>query len=161
MGLFNFLNQNQKGEVQPKNSTHIEMMFSKEMASKAAYFVTSYAERFDELDYSVDSLKVVDNILDDIACHYEDIDDSILHIIVTLTSSYIFEVAKRNFGGKYYWHEQLQQPIFVTSQPHFEVSLLVFEKVKRRLKYGYDDHIPLFFDGFVNSVLREESAKIE
>ncbi|MDR0229364.1 MAG: hypothetical protein LBI72_09910 [Flavobacteriaceae bacterium] len=160
MGVFKFFNKEGQKEVQ-LGSSDIECLFSKEIASKAAYFVTSHAERFDELDYSVESLKVVDNILDDIACHYEDIDATILHIIVTLTSSYIFEVAKRNFGGKYYWYEELQQPIFVTSKPHFEVSLLVFEKVKRRLKYGYDDHIPLFFDGFVKSVNQEESAKIE
>jgi hypothetical protein len=48
----------------------------------------------------------------------------------------------------------------VTGQPEFEVSLLACEKVKGRLKNGYEDNIPFFFDGYKERVEKKESGMI-
>ena len=97
-------------------------------------------------------LKKVDSILEDVAEFQEDMEEVQVKTIIQKTSAYIFEVARRNYGGKYYWYEQLAQPILVTGQPDFEISLLALEKVKGRLKNGKEDNIPYFFQGYVDRV---------
>jgi len=64
---------------------------------------------------------------------------------IAQAGSYIFEVARRNLGGKYFWYDRLNQPIFVTGIPIFEISLLAFDKVKMRIENGKEDNIPYFF----------------
>ncbi|WP_218915997.1 hypothetical protein [Siansivirga zeaxanthinifaciens] len=82
----------------------------------------------------------------------DDMDSGMLEDIILQAGSYIFEVARRNYGGKYYWFDQLNQPILVTGQPDFEISILAFEKVKQRIKNGTEDNIPFFFAGYSERV---------
>ena len=74
--------------------------------------------------------------------------------------AYVFEVARRNFGGKYFWYDPTNQPILVTGLPDFEVSILAVEKVKGRLMNGKEDNIPFYFAGYVEKVKNKQSAMI-
>ena len=93
-----------------------------------------------------------DEILSVFSENKDDMDSGMLEDIIAQAGSYIFEVARRNYGGKYYWYDQLNQPILVTGQPEFEISILAFEKVKQRIENGNEDNIPFFFAGYSERV---------
>ena len=105
-------------------------------------------------------MKVVDEALDEASNFYDGMTEAMRKSLIQSAGSYIFEVARSNFGGKYFWYEQLDQPILVTGQPDFEMSLLAFEKVKGRLENGAEDNIPFFFEGFTNGVKAKASQLI-
>jgi hypothetical protein len=105
-------------------------------------------------------LKVVDEMLEEASDFYEDMNDDQRKNLINTVGSYIFEVARTNFGGQYFWYDQLNQPILVTGQPEFEVSILAFDKVKGRLENGKEDNIPFYFQGYVERVNNKQSGMI-
>jgi hypothetical protein len=155
MGLFNFLRKNKINETTKLNeakSHEPSDEFSLQLIDEAHGCVEQFEARFGRLDYSVDSLKIVDSILDEVSGFRDSMEESQIRNVIQKTGSYVFEVARKNYGGKYYWYEPLEQPILVTGQPHFEISLLAFEKVKGRLENGAEDNIPFFFEGYADRV---------
>ena len=130
--------------------------FTLDMINESLSCVSYFKDRFSGLDFTVESLEVVDNILEEISEFKEEMDPERIEVFVQKVASYVFEVARKNYGGKYYWYDRLDQPILVTGQPDFEVSLLAFEKVKGRIENGKEDNIPFFFDGYKERV---EKAK--
>jgi hypothetical protein len=133
--------------------------FTADMIKAADAFVEWMQEMY-VLDYTVESLQLVDEALEDASDHIDDMSEARKKSLIQSAGAYIFEVARRNFGGKYYWYDQLDQPIFVTGQPEFEASFLAFEKVKGRLDNGAEDNIPFFFAGYVERVRNKQSAMI-
>lgn len=148
MGLFDFLKKDKADE--PIDD------FTKQIIEESLDFIKLFKERFIGLDFTVESLKKVDNILEEVSDYLNEMEEVQVKTIIQKTSAYIFEVARKNYGGKYFWYEQLAQPILVTGQPDFEISLLALEKVKGRLKNGKEDNIPYFFQGYMDRV---EKAK--
>ncbi|MOA16306.1 hypothetical protein D3C78_1365140 [compost metagenome] len=69
-----------------------------------------------------------------------------------MAGCYIFEVARRNYGGKYYWVQESKQPVLVTGEPDFSISILAFDKVKERILNGQEDNIPYYFEGYIHAV---------
>lgn len=134
--------------------------FINDMTKSAEFFVNSSSENFKGLDYSVKSLKVVDNILDEAFDFYTQMDKEQQQNLITTVGSYIFEVARQNFGGKYFWYDKLNQPILVTGQPNFEASIIANDKVEKRLVNGVEDNIPFYFEGYVELVNAEKSGMI-
>ena len=134
--------------------------FTNDMIKNAENFVSRTTNRFNGLDFSVKSLEVVDNVLEEASDFYEEMNETQRQNLITSVGSYIFEVARRNFGGKYFWYDHLNQPILVTGQPEFEVSMIAFDKVKGRLENGKEDNIPFYFAGYVERVQKKESAMI-
>ena len=157
MGLFNFFNKKDKANANTKESFD---HFTKVSIESANFFVTRYSDRFKGLDFSVKSLEVVDLVLDEASDFYDDMSEEQRQNLVNTAGSYIFEVARCNFGGKYFWYNQLNQPILVTGQPDFEVSILAIEKVKGRLENGSEDNIPFYFAGYIERVQSKQSAMI-
>lgn len=134
--------------------------FTKQISEQAFLFKENYEKKFSGLDFSINSLIIVDQMLNEVYYFYNDMDENHKQNIISTTGSYIFEVARKNFGGKYFWYDKLNQPILVTGQPDFEMSLLAFEKVKGRLENGIEDNIPFFFEGFIEGVKNKKSAMI-
>jgi hypothetical protein len=126
--------------------------FTQQMIDTSSKCVDRFQDRFTGLNFSVESLKVVDNILEEVSEFKEDMNEGQINNVIQTVGSYIFEVARKNFGGRYFWYDQLNQPILVTGQPNFEISLLAFEKVKGRIQNGKEDNIPFFFQGYVERV---------
>lgn len=119
--------------------------------------VSRFSKRYDDgLDYSINSLELIDEILDDASDYAEEMAEGQLIWLQTAVGAYILEVARRKYGGQYYWYKKLEQVILVTGQPNFEISILTAEKVMARLKNGTEDNIPFFFQGYAERV---ESAK--
>ena len=162
MGLFGLFGKNKKDKEGPSQNDQNGGLddFTKDMAASAEFFVSSSSDRYPGLDFSVKSLEVVDRALADASDFFDEMNDDHKQNVISTAGSYVFEVARRNFGGRYFWYDKLNQPIFVTGQPEFEVSLLAFEKVKGRLVNGKEDNIPFYFAGYVERVKNKESGMI-
>lgn len=163
MGLFDFLkkkgNEKQNEQANTGKQDRIDD-FTKDISKMADFFVSSSSDRFNGLDFSVKSLNVVENALDEASDFYDEMNEDQRQNLIKTAGSYIFEVARRNYGGKYFWYDQLDQPILVTGQPDFEVSILAFEKVKGRLENGQEDNIPFYFAGYTDKVQNKQSGMI-
>ncbi len=110
-------------------------------------FTLGPQEHFDgPLDYSVESLAVVDDFLDMFSG--EDMDEDALFDLSSMVGCYVFEVARRNYGGEYFWIQEEQQPVLVAGRPDFSVEIKVWEKVKGRLLNGGEDNIPFYIAGY-------------
>ncbi len=165
MGIFDFFKKDKKRENSEK-STHKSNQpedlddYTKDMIKSADFFISKNSDRFSGLDYSVKSLEVVENALDEASDFYDEMNDKQKENLIKTVGSYVFEVGRKNFGGKYFWYDKLNQPILVTGQPNFEVSILAFDKVKGRLENGIEDNIPFYFAGYVERVKNKESGMI-
>lgn len=106
----------------------------------------------DQLDFSVESLGVVEELLEEASDFYEDMPAPRKDSLVNMFGCYVMEVARSNFGGTYFWYDALNQPILVTGLPDFEISITACEKVKGRLTKGEEDNIPFYFAGYVERV---------
>ncbi|CAL2107148.1 conserved hypothetical protein [Tenacibaculum sp. 190524A02b] len=146
-----------------EETENIQKEFIEDVNYNAEKIIEAFNDRLDgALDYSVKSLEVIDNDL--LSLFHEnlhDVDEAMKEDAIAQFGSYIFEVARRNYGGKYYWYEQLDQPILVTGQPDFEISILAFEKVKQRIENGYEDNIPFFFKGYIQKVATAKTGDKE
>ena len=158
MGFFKLF-KNKDNETGSSNQKMVDE-FTNDMIKSAENFVNRTSNRFNGLDFSVKSLDVVDNVLEESSDFYEEMNEQQRQNLITSVGSYIFEVARRNFGGKYFWYDHLNQPILVTGQPEFDVSIIAFDKVKGRLENGKEDNIPFYFAGYVERVQKKESAMI-
>ena len=134
--------------------------FTNDMIKTANSFVINTINDFKNLNFSVKSLEVIDNMLEEASDFYEEMSEPQRQNLIASVGSYIFEVARHNFGGKYFWYDQLNQPILVTGQPEFEVSIVAFDKVKGRLENGKEDNIPFYFAGYVERVQNKQSGMI-
>lgn len=158
MGLFNWRKKDDKikNRQEQKQENPFDE-FTQQMADSAMLCVNHFKGRYgNKLDFTVKSLETVDEILDEASDFYEDMKQEQKDWIINSVGAYIFEVARKNYGGKYYWFDQRNQPIFVTGQPKFEISIVVFDKVKGRMENGKEDNIPFFFKGYTERV---EKAK--
>ena len=68
-----------------------------------------------------------------------------------------FETTRRNYGGKYYWMQDEQQPILVIGDPNFSVSIRAWEKVKSRIEKGVEDNILLYIEGVKEHIEKGKS----
>lgn len=115
----------------------------------AENFTKNFSDK-GNFNFSVDSLRNVDDILEELRDF--ELDDDILDSVSSMAGCYIFEVARRNYGGKYYWVQERDQPVLVTGEPEFSISIFAFEKVRSRLQNGKEDEIPYYFDGYIQAI---------
>jgi hypothetical protein len=127
--------------------------FTKQISDDAEACVEHFRKKYGSgLDFSEESLVLIDEIIEEASDFYPEMQEGQQQWIVSSVGSYIFEVARRNFGGKYFWFDQRAQPILVTGQPKFEIAIVAFDKVEGRLLNGAEDNIPYFFKGYSERV---------
>ncbi|CAH1191795.1 MULTISPECIES: hypothetical protein [Paenibacillus] len=127
----------------------MQSRLEQDIISTAESFKNNFSDK-GNFDFSVLSLREVDVILDEL-CEYE-LDHDTLDSVSSMVGSYIFEVARRNYGGKYYWIQEREQPVLVTGEPEFSISIFAFDKVRGRIQNGKEDDIPYYFDGYIKAV---------
>ena len=71
----------------------------------AESFSENFSDRFN-FDFSCESLVSVNELIEEVMDYY--VDEDTQYNIMTMAGSYVFEVAKRNLGGKYYWLQSEQ-----------------------------------------------------
>lgn len=120
----------------------------------------SFAKNFSDrgnFDFSFDSLATVDDLLEEARDFVVDEDE--IYNICTMFGCYVFETARRNYGGEYYWLSNEQQPILVAGEPDFSVSIKAWEKVKGYLKNGSEDSISFYILGYKEHVEKGRGQK--
>ncbi|HEY9027970.1 MAG TPA: hypothetical protein VIP05_27005 [Burkholderiaceae bacterium] len=133
------------------NAIHEEVLATAERA------VAALQERAGgRLDGSVDSLKVVDEMLVEVSEYVADLDEAVVTSLVQQLGCYVLEVARRAYGGEYFWHEEGEQPVLVVGEPEAHVALMTWSKVTGRITGDEGDDIVFFFDGFAAKAARPE-----
>ncbi|MDH6309604.1 hypothetical protein M2451_001970 [Dysgonomonas sp. PFB1-18] len=156
MGLFDIFRK-KKDIVQISDTDQAQ--FGGDMLANANALVKQFSDAA-HLDFSVESLHVLDQVIEMNTAFYNKADNETKRKMIIKIGSYIFEVARQNFGGRYFWYDRLDQPILVTGQPEFEMSLLAYEKVRGRFENGAEDNIPFFFAGYAEGVKNRASQMI-
>ncbi|MCH4547013.1 hypothetical protein MK632_14680 [Rhizobium changzhiense] len=150
MGLFDFL----KCRKMPAT-------IEDAMASQATDFVDAFSQPrapidASKLDFSEGSLHLVDQVLQDLYQRQAALPDD-LHF---LASAYVFETARRQFGGRYLRGDQENPFVLVIGEPDFRVGVLVMAKIKGRAVNGPEDNNPFFYAGIAPLVERRASATL-
>jgi hypothetical protein len=57
-------------------------------------------------------------------------------------------VGRREFGGRYLWHDERDQPVLVVGEPNFRVAMIAWDKVRGRVGGDAGENIPFFYAGF-------------
>lgn len=127
-----------------------------DIVSTAEAYIKNF-KSLGNLDYSIESLKLVDEQLDEISDFVFDEDD--IYNACSMIGCYIFETARRNYGGTYYWLEKEQQPILIAGEPDFTVSIKAWDKVEKRIKNGKEDNIVFYIKGYREHIEIGKSKK--
>jgi hypothetical protein len=139
----------------------IQQEFISKATMNAEKIVRSFNPKYDgAFDYSIRSLNVLDSLIEDFADFADLSDEEIIDDFCAQTGSYILEVARRTYGGVYFWEDRLEQPLLKTGLPDFEISILTFGKVKNRIVNGDEDNIPYFFKGYSERVRNAKKGDV-
>ncbi len=131
-----------------------------DIVATAQNFVQNMQQYYETpLDYSFESLAEVDEMLGGLGKRREEFREEGFFDLYSMTGCYVFEVARRNFGGEYFWIEKEQQPILVAGQPDFSVGIKVWEKVRGRLMNGPEDNIPFYIAGYQEHIEKGKKQK--
>jgi hypothetical protein len=119
-----------------------------EMERHAAEFIVAFTVAGSpidgrKLDYEEPSLALVDRVLDDFYRLRAPLPDDIHGLV----SAYIFEVARREFGGRYVRGDSENPLVLVIGEGSAEVGVCVMSKVHGRAANGPEDSIPYFYSG--------------
>jgi hypothetical protein len=128
-----------------------------EVLAAAARAVAALQERAaGRLDGSIASLKAVDEMLVEVSDYVAELDEAVVTNLVQQLGCYVLEVGRRAFGGRYFWHEEGEQPILVVGEPEAHVALMTWSKVTGRITGDAGDDIVFFFDGFAAKAAQPE-----
>ncbi len=105
-----------------------------------------------KLDYSEASLALVEEMLAEAAQWLSELIPEQVASLVQDFGCYILEVGRREFGGRFMWHEGRDQPVLVVGEPAFRVAMITWDKVRGRLGGDKGDNIPFFYAGFAGRV---------
>ena len=122
----------------------------------AESFSENFSDRFN-FDFSCESLLSVNELIEEVMDY--DVDEDTQYNIMTMAGSYVFEVAKRNFGGKYYWLQSEQQPILIAGEPDFTVSIKAWDKVKKYMENGSEDDLKYYIEGYKEYIEKGKKNK--
>ncbi|MDE5824016.1 MAG: hypothetical protein K2H91_04945 [Lachnospiraceae bacterium] len=127
-----------------------------DIVSTANNFAENFKEEGD-YDFSIKSLELVDEYLDELGDF--DLDENAIFNISSMIGCYVFETARRNYGGEYKWSKEKQHPVLVAGAPNFSVAICAWDKVKGRLLKGSEDNIPFYIAGYKEHIEKGRQQK--
>ncbi|MBN8666422.1 MAG: hypothetical protein J0M30_02895 [Chitinophagales bacterium] len=156
MGLFSW---KKKKELPPERPAYdaekLQAIFIRDMTANAERLAQAFNPRFNgAFDYTGDSLLLLDKLMDEFSTHASKMDPRVMQDMIAQAGAYLFEVARRKFGGVYVWFEERHQPVLITGLPDYQVTILAFAKIKDRIENGLEDSIPVFFQQYTEKVTR-------
>jgi hypothetical protein len=123
--------------------------FIQEVAAAAAEAVVlSESRPGSALDFSEASLAIVEEMLAEASQYVADLTPGQLSALAQQFGCYILEVGRREFGGRYLWHDQREQPVLVVGEPEFRIAMIAWDKVRGRVGGDEGNNIPFFYAGF-------------
>lgn len=123
-----------------------------EVQRVAAGMVERCQDKHGRLDYSEESLAVVEALLEEASDFVDEMSDKHVGSIAREFGCYVLEVARRTWGGRYLWHPDRDAPVLVVGEPSYRVAMLTWDKAKGRLLGDEADNIPFFYQGFAARV---------
>ncbi len=129
--------------------------FIERVQAAAEDFLTVVPER-SALDYSPESVIGLESVLDE--AYRGRLTLSPMQTVGA--AAYLYEVARRHYGGLYEVCDDDDPVVLVTSEAGFEVCLCAISKVERRLQHGEAEALTTFFQRFVSAVNARESVTI-
>jgi hypothetical protein len=108
------------------------------------------------LDFSEASLQVVEQLVEEAAAFFKEMTPEQRAILAQDIGCYILEVARREFGGRYAWFEEQNQPVLVVGEPTFRVALMTWDLVRGRLTGDPAHNIRFLYAGFAERVRSAE-----
>ena len=151
MGFFDFL------RPKPRMPESVEQA----MASQARDFVDAFRGPgapvdANALDYSRDSIALVDRILQDFYEQQAALPEDLHH----LASAYVFECARGQYGGRYLRGDDANPFVLVIGEPDCQIGFCVMEKVAGRASNGPEDSLLFFYDGIAAPLQRKASVTL-
>jgi hypothetical protein len=110
------------------------------------------------LDYSRVSLEAIEAALAEASQYHCELSPEQIRTLVQELGCYVLEVARREFGGKYLWHDKLEQPVLVVGEPAKHMAIVTWGKIQGRLAGDAGDNIPFFFSGFAERVASSQAG---
>lgn len=110
------------------------------------------------LDFTEASLSVVEEMLAEAAQYASELTPGQLKGLAQQFGSYILEVGRREFGGRYFWHEQRDQPVLIVGEPNFRIAIITWDKVRGRVSGDEGDNIVFFYSGFAERVRKANAG---
>lgn len=147
--MFGFLKNTQQVEQDVQDE------FVERVQSAAESFRAALPHRHG-LDYSLDSVALLDAALDQ--AHAGNLALDAMQRVGA--AAYLYEVARRHFGGLYEVCDDDDPVVLVTGEPAFAVCLCAINKVERRLRHGSAEALPEFFERYVHAVRARKSSTI-
>lgn len=142
-----------------KNTQHVDEdaqdEFVERVHTAAEEFLTAVSDQ-SALDYSLQSLGALDSVLDD--AHQGRI--TLTPMQTVGAAAYLYEVARRHYGGLYEVCDDEDPVVLVTGEPEFDVCLCAIAKVERRIRGGEAEALPAFFQRYVSAVNARASVTI-
>lgn len=131
------------------------------MASQANDFINAFrgsGAPIDaaKLDFGRDSVLLVDQVLQDFYSQGVQLPDD-LHF---LASAYVFECARKLYGGRYLRGDQQNPFVLVIGEPDFQIGFCAMEKVLGRATNGPEDNLLFFFDGIESPYQQKKSITL-
>ena len=103
-----------------------------------------------ELDYTSDSLAVVEEMIAEAAVHHGELSDHQLRNLAQDLGCYVLEVARRMHGGTYQWDRGRGEPVLIAGESR--VALFTWETVLGRLNGTHADSITGLLRAFAEQV---------
>lgn len=126
--------------------TKMSASLEEEIIAEAIEFIDAFRGEgspidADKLDYSEQSLALLDEVLEDF---YEQ-DEPLPEDLYFLSSAYMFEVIRREFGGRYIEGDEDNPVVLVIGEPKCQINLMVMAKVEGRVLNGPEDSLTFFY----------------
>lgn len=109
------------------------------------------------LDYSIASITALDSVLEEVHGGRLSLDP----METVGAAAYIYEVARRHYGGLYEVCDDDDPVVLVTGEPEYAVCLCAISKVERRVRNGASERLPEFFLHYLRAVSERCSATIK
>ena len=122
--------------------------------------VDTFHDRADGgLDFSEDSLAIVESMLDEASACVADMAPAEVSGLVRLLGCYVLEVARKAHGGDYAWIDETKGPVLIVGEPATHIALATWDKVRGRLHGDAGDNIPFFYQGFADLARARPAGK--
>lgn len=118
---------------------------TKRMAAEAVGIAQAMGKT---LDYSEQSVAVVEEVLELLGPHLREVDDAARHLTAERFGCYLLAVGQRTYGGRTAWNEQRGEPVLVVGEPACRVAVMTWGKVLGWLRGDRAEGLAVFWEGF-------------
>ena len=133
------------------------MDFITTIPDHAGKFVQTCKEVFNiDMDYSVQSIKMLDGIIDRAwdGKQPNDIDNMII-----LFGSYLGEAIKKNHGGEWDYDENFG--IVLKNFENWTITIFPFDKVRKKFLEGKDESLTFYYQTALYIIAQEKAMKVK